>query len=282
MESPINFTQEIKKQFKEDLVKSNFLILSITLFLFSFVYSIWIAFDYFLLPDIWTKFTALRLIISITVIVLNIFVCFKPFRRFILDLYFFTIIIFLLGISYMLPYSREFLLPYVMGFSLPILGAGIVPVWKPIRTIISIIVAFTSVILCFAFIPNNVRTLDIIAALFYTISASLISLIGSALRYITFKNDFITRKKLNQMIMKDDFKNEIISQIKLVQEQTKENTSQISESSKKLFEDIQETRDNIANITNKINNLDGQIITFDKVAIDVGRFIEDGVKLIDE
>ncbi len=201
-------------------------------------------------------------------------------RKYIFELWFAIIILFQLGIVYMLPHSGEQLLPYAMGFSLPILAASVIAVWHPGWAISSSVISIASAFLAFTIWDFTVSKLDLISSGFFVCTISLIGIVGVILRYYTAKREYIATLSLEEMVNKDEVKNEIMEQMKHLMARTKHIIINSSSATNKSEFDLEKITRNIADIEDKIVKLDDEVTLSSQLSKEVSDFISKAVTLI--
>ncbi len=268
------------KSFNNELRKSNFILINISIWFFSTVYFLWTLLDYYLLPTYWEDFFQLRSTVMIIGFAGASLIFIPKLRRYIFELWFVILFIYELGISYMLPHSGEQILPYAMGFSLPLLASAIIAVWHPKWCISLIALSTASALLAFAVWDSSVANLDLISASFFTATIVLVGLVGLFLRYYTTKREYLALIALRDMINKDELKNELMHQIKHLMERTRHIIFNSQDASNKSGIDLEKITHNIAEIEDKIVKLDNEITLSRKLSEEVSGFISEAVKLI--
>jgi signal transduction histidine kinase len=184
--------------FHDELRQRNVSTVVWTASVFTPIYLAWSVFDRFLLPDQWTGLLGIRLIAVVCVAVTAVLSLKVGPRRYTFEGFWFIALFFGGFVGLMLPAAGSALLPYIMGFSIVLLGAGILPVW-PLRWAISLMVLSVGIAvaaIATSFDPEVFPLTDLVAGSFVIATAVGLSLAASALKYDLVKRDFINRMEL--------------------------------------------------------------------------------------
>ena len=184
--------------FHNKLREQNYPIFIYGVNIFNGFYLGWIVFDFFLSPSNIKFFFILRAACCS----LNYIICFlvsrKSFRRYTYEAFMGIMIIYGVFTAFMLPKVTDNFLPYVLGFTLPVLGPGIIPIWYPAWTVIIILVQIAAIPVAFLFNPAHVAFRDTISGLFFIFTAIAISVFTSIFKYRLANKEFFTRQELNE------------------------------------------------------------------------------------
>ena len=139
-------------------------------------------------------------------------------RRFILIAvpYFWLIALFFGGfVALMLPVTGPALLPYIMGFSIVLLGAGILPVW-PLRWATSLMLVSVGAAIAAVATqhrPDFYSLTDLATGGFVVATAVGLSLAASALKYDLVRRDFVSRMELAAVAKRESEAREHIAEV---------------------------------------------------------------------
>ena len=119
------------RAFDRELRKRNLPMLLWTAVVFNTAYVGWAFFDYILLPQLWSYFFVFR-IIAVGITTTMVFVIFRPrFRRYSFEGFWLLVVIYCTFIAPMLPFAGADFSKYIMGLSVTMVGAGVIPTWHP-------------------------------------------------------------------------------------------------------------------------------------------------------
>jgi len=184
------------KAFHAELRRSNLHLLFWTVVVFDVAYLGWGFFDYSLVPAHWQYFLTLR-VIGAALNALIVVVVHRPrFQRYTWEAFWAVGFVFDSFIAPMLPLVGSNYLPYVMGFSIIIFGAGLLPFWPP-RWAFSIIAAnVLSSFLAFFIWPSTIASRDLIGSSFFLMTAAGLSIATASFKYDLARRDYTTRAQL--------------------------------------------------------------------------------------
>jgi signal transduction histidine kinase len=184
------------KPFHGELRRSNLHLLFWTVVVFDVAYLGWGFFDYSLVPAHWQYFLTLR-VVGAALNALIVFIVHRPrFQRYTWEAFWAVGFVFDSFIAPMLPLVGSNYLPYVMGFSIIIFGAGLLPFWPP-RWAFSIIAANVfSGFLAFLIWPSTIASRDLIGTSFFLLTAAGLSIATASFKYDLARRDYTTRAEL--------------------------------------------------------------------------------------
>jgi signal transduction histidine kinase len=184
------------RAFHEELRRSNLPLLFWTVAVFNVAYLGWGVFDYFLVPGRFWYFLALRALAA----VLNgitVFVVYRPgLRRYTWEAFWVVAFVFGGFIAPMLPQVSDSFPAYVMGFSIVIFGAGLLPSWPPGWALSSVAALIVAGLLSFIIWPSSVTSRDFIGAAFFVLTAAGLSIATASFKYDLARRDYATRAEL--------------------------------------------------------------------------------------
>jgi signal transduction histidine kinase len=184
------------RAFHEELRRSNLPLLFWTVAVFNVAYLAWGVFDYFLVPERFWYFLSLRVVATL-LNAITVFVVYRGgLRRFTWEAFWIVALVFGGFIAPMLPRVSDSFPAYVMGFSIVIFGAGLLPSWPPGWAISSIGSILTIGFLCFLIWPTNVTSRDFIGATFFVVTAAGLSIATASFKYELARRDYTTRAEL--------------------------------------------------------------------------------------
>ena len=187
------------RAFHDELRRNNLRMVFWTATAFIPAYLAWTVFDFFLAPAHWRYFLALRL----AAVVLNAAVAItahRPaYREFAWEALWALAFFFGAFIAPMLPLAGTHFPAYVMGFSVVILGVGLLPAWPPRWSLTNIVANLSAAALAFAVWPTTVPLREILGSGFFVITAAGISLTAAYFKYNVAKSDFLARAELAEV-----------------------------------------------------------------------------------
>jgi len=203
------------ESFHDELRQRNVSTVVWTASVFTPIYLAWSLFDRILLPDQWMRLVAIRLIAAVCVVVtaglaVNVGTRRHTFEGFWLIAFFFGGFV-----ALMLPLAGDAFLPYVMGFSIVLLGAGILPVWPPRWALSLMVVSVGIAVVAVAakHDPEVFQPADLVAGSFVIATAVGLSLAATALKYDLVKRDFVNRMELAAVAKRESQAREHIAEV---------------------------------------------------------------------
>ncbi len=183
--------------FYDELRHTNLRVVFWTVVVFDFVYVAWVVFDYVLVPAHWREFLVLRLIAAALNALTLITVRRPRFHRYSFEAFWGVAIVFGGFIAPMLPRtSSDSFYAYVMGFSVVIIGAGLLPLWPPRWAISNLTAILASAVVALAVMPTSLGVRDVVGGAFFVATASGLSLVAALFKYDLARRDFRTRAEL--------------------------------------------------------------------------------------
>ena len=185
------------RAFHQELRKRNLRMFLITAVVFNSLYVSWALFDYVLVPDHWRFFLGLRLIaVTLTTLVVLI-VMRPPNRKYSLEGFWILVVIYLSFIAPMLPLAGSDFDKYIMGLSVTMIGAGVVPVWQPRWPATSLLIGLmVNAAFFFPVWQGQPSIREVISNSFVLITAVGLSVVASIFKYDLAKRDFRSRAQL--------------------------------------------------------------------------------------
>jgi hypothetical protein len=185
--------------FQEELRRTNLRMVFWTAATFNPAYLAWTVFDVVLAPAHWRYFFVLRL----TAVALNTAVAVavhRPrLRKYAWEALWILGFIFGAFITPMLPLAGSHLSAYVMGFSIVILGVGLLPAWPPSWSLANIGANLAAATLAFALWPTTVPLREILGSAFFVLTAAGISLAAAFFKYNVARSDYLARAELAEV-----------------------------------------------------------------------------------
>lgn len=184
--------------FEAELRRENLKVLYWTAWVFNPVYLAWIGFDYLLAPAYWGWFALLRIGVAALCTGLAVW-CTRPGNhRFVHHAYWAFIVVFAAGLWPMLVMVDTHFLAYVLGFTLVLFGAGLVPLWRPIWTATSTLTAVVGAGLALSLAPPVGGERDLLSATFFVLSAVVISIVMNGAKYNLLRRQYLTQLELKE------------------------------------------------------------------------------------
>jgi signal transduction histidine kinase len=183
--------------FQKELRQTNLRVLLWTVAVFDVVYLAWAFFDYLLVPIHWQEFLALRISAAVLNLLVAVVVNRQRFKRYSNEALWIVAFIFGSFIAPMLPQlSKDSFPAYIMGFSVVIFGAGVLPVWQPRWSISNLTAIIVSALVAFAVSDSSISLRDLVGGAFFVATATGLSLAAAFFKYDLARRDFLTRSEL--------------------------------------------------------------------------------------
>ena len=190
-EPPTGTDQERTLSFEEELRARNLQILTWGAALFNVIYLAWTVFDRFLAPEHWGFFLILRLA-SVVISSAVVIAVRRSFPTRTWEGYWIVTVVYGLFIAPMLQYATDSRLAYLLGFTLTIYGAGVLPFWPPVWAATNIFVNI-AIALVAMLVSSQVSFADTIAATFFITTGSSLSLMFSYFKHDLARRDYSSR-----------------------------------------------------------------------------------------
>jgi signal transduction histidine kinase len=189
-----------RSSFHNELRNANVQLLFWTVLIFNPVYLAWTVFDYLLAPEYWRFFLVLRLSVFLINTVVMIAVVFLGLRRYSWEGFWMVVSVYAIFVAPMLPLvGSENLTRYIMGYSMVIFGAGLIPIWKPRWLMSCLAVSLISTVLVFrlSVSVSSASIGDLVASIFVVVTAAGFAVVGSVFKYDVAKRDYLSRLNLS-------------------------------------------------------------------------------------
>ncbi len=195
---------------------------------FTPVYLLWLVFDFILEPNNFYYFFGVRVIFAflsmINLILILLYESKKENLKFLYIYLYNFFFIFLMEFSVFLMFSRveKHFVPYMVGYTIPILGFGLL-YFYPLQfyiIFVGITLLFHHIFFMYYDIFYKFPVYDITSGYFYLITMILIGCFVNYFKYNFFKSDFYLRKNLkeeeekSEHLLKNIFPEEIIIELK--------------------------------------------------------------------
>ena len=185
------------RAFDRELRKRNLPMLLWTAVVFNTAYVGWAFFDYILLPQLWSYFFVFR-VIAVAITTAMVFVVFRPrFRRYSFEGFWLLVVVYCTFIAPMLPFAGADFSKYIMGLSVTMVGAGVIPTWHP-RWPTTALLVCVAVNAAF-FLPawtGEPPMREVVANSFVMITAFGLAVVASIFKYDLARRDFKSRVQL--------------------------------------------------------------------------------------
>ncbi len=188
---------ERRPDLRAELSETNVSLLVAAAPVISFFFLIWAGFDRVIAPHIWLDLLAARAL----VVVVNAFVVIwasksqHPSRG---EIGFWLwLLVWSIGISAMLPFVGEGFNAYVVGLSIALLGAGILPYWGPAWAI-SIVLTCAAAASFGAYVARP-ATGEFLTFVFVILTTSTVSVVGSLFRIHLKRREFEARSESERL-----------------------------------------------------------------------------------
>jgi signal transduction histidine kinase len=169
-----------------------------TVLIFTPLYVGWALFDRVLLPDTWLLLLAFRLVAAACITVVTFVVYRFGVRRYSFEGMWAVAIVYAGFVALMLPIAPEVLLPYSMGFSIILIGIGILPVWTPRWTLTAVLAAVGVAVVLVIGDPRlaTVPPTTLVTAVYVVATAIGLSFVSSVFKYDLARRDYQSRMEL--------------------------------------------------------------------------------------
>jgi signal transduction histidine kinase len=185
--------------FHEELRRKNQPLLLWSVVVFNIAYVSWTVFDFFLAPAHWRYFLALRIIGALLNTLVVTVVRRARFQRYTWEAFWALALVWGGFIAPMLPFVGESYPAYVMGFSIVIFGAGLLPFWQPRWTVASHAVLLALAFGAFLVWPSDLSWRAALGSVFFIATASGLAIASAYFKYDMAKRDYLTRSELAEV-----------------------------------------------------------------------------------
>jgi signal transduction histidine kinase len=170
---------------------------------FNTLYLAWSGFDYVAAPNHFRYFLSLRLIATTFNTLLVIAVHQKHLQRYVWEAYWLWAFTKGAFVALMLAVVDESsYMAYLVGFTLIIYGAGILSSWPPSWSV-SLVVPMVAMPFLRLVSTSSLLSFEIVSAAFIVLSSTAISLIIAFFKYSLAKRDFLTRRALSDLALRE-------------------------------------------------------------------------------
>jgi signal transduction histidine kinase len=188
--------------FHEELRRKNLPILLWSACVFNAAYLAWTGFDYVLAPDLWRRFFLFRLSASGINTVIAILVVRGPLRRYTWEGFWAWLFVFGAFIAPMLAEVHYNFAPYVMGFTLILFGAGLLPFWPP-RWAISNVMAVVSTVPIALLLGGEMPSEGLVSGIAFIGTGSGLAIVMAWYKYDFSRRDFFQREELEAAVRRE-------------------------------------------------------------------------------
>ncbi len=227
LKEKINLKELEDPDFLFELNEKNTSIHFWSIILFNIVYLLWLMFDYFLEPKNFYYFFGIRTItalINVLNLLLLIYYLYKENIKFIIIYLFNFLFVFSIAFSISLMFLKveKHFIPYTVGYSIPVMGFGIL-YFYPIRYYIFfafITLFFHHLIFFYNDLFGKFSLDNYISGYFYLLTSIMIGIFTIYFKYSFFVNEYYLRKSLaeeekkSENLLKNIFPEEIIEELK--------------------------------------------------------------------
>jgi len=192
------------RAFHKELRQRNLAMLLWTAVVFNIIYVGWSLFDYILVPDLWLRFFALR-VIAIVITTITVGMAFQPqFRKYSFEGFWVLAVVYCAFIGPMLPLAGDGFSKYVMGLSIVMMGVGVIPTWPPRWTASALLVGGIIVAgFFFPFWTGSPPMREVVANSFVLITAFGLAVVASLFKYDLARRDFMSRVQLAEVARRE-------------------------------------------------------------------------------
>ncbi|MCU0305687.1 MAG: ATP-binding protein [Thermoanaerobaculales bacterium] len=183
--------------FHNELRKRNLPMLVRTVAVFNVLYLGWGLFDYALVPDLWLRFVLLR-VVAVAITTATVVIIHQPrFSKRSLEGFWIVAVTYCGLIGPMLPFTGDAFSKYIMGLAVTMIGVGVIPMWRPIWTVTSLLVGV--LIVAGLFFPGwrgDPPVPEVVANTFVIVTAFGLALVTTVFKYDLARRDFLSRVQL--------------------------------------------------------------------------------------
>lgn len=187
-----------RQEFHEELRLRNLPNLFWTAIAINSAYLLWTFLDMLLVPEWWLFFLVLR-VVAVAIITAVVLMVFRGgYQRYTWEAFWLMIVIYLSFIGVMMPLvGAKYLTHYVMGYTITIIGSGLVPVWYP-RWLTTAFKAslIIGTVLFFTLWSGDVPFANIVTNTFVVATAVVLAIVTAIFKYDLAKRDFLGRAQL--------------------------------------------------------------------------------------
>jgi signal transduction histidine kinase len=163
----------------------------------SFFFLIWAGFDRLIAPQIWLDLLVVRALVVVvnTIVVIWASKSRHPARG---EVGFWLwLLVWSLGISAMLPFVGDGFEAYVVGLSIALVGAGILPYWGPVWSVSIVLVCAGAA--SFGVLFASPSTGELLTFVFVILTTSTVSIVGSVFRIHLKRREFEARSESERL-----------------------------------------------------------------------------------
>lgn len=196
--------------FHEELRRKNLAILFWSAIVFNVAYVGWTLFDHVLSPAHAREFLTYRLAAAAINTAIVVVVHRPALRRRTWEAFWLWLFVFGAFIAPMLPQVGDAFAPYVLGFTLIIFGAGLLPFWPP-RWAFGVVGAVVGVAVAFLTASPGLATRHLVAGASFVGTAVGLALVMAWYKYDFSKRDYFTRAELAAAVERETAAREDLS-----------------------------------------------------------------------
>ncbi|NOY27419.1 MAG: response regulator, partial [Oligoflexia bacterium] len=189
---------DARTRFHEELRQRNVQVFLWSTLIFDLAYVGWAALDRLLVPQHWLYFLGIRLSVAVLGTVLAVAVKWSGKQRHTWEAFALWLVACGVGIGVMLPLAGTNFLAYVLGFSLIIYGAGLLPFWRPAWAVATVAAISLSPAPAFLLWTPQSSPGDLIAGLFFILTGAGASIVMASFKYGLARADFLSRDQLER------------------------------------------------------------------------------------
>ncbi|RME26558.1 MAG: response regulator [Deltaproteobacteria bacterium] len=187
---------ELLARFHEELRLRNVSAFLWSTTIFDLAYLGWALFDRLLAPDHWPAFLGIRLAVVAFGTVLALLIARSRNQRYTWEAFWTWLFACGAGIAAMLPWTGDHLLQYLVGFSLILYGAGLLPFWRPRWAITNVVAILATAPLAWMLRPGGASAEDLLTGVFFLLTGAGASVVMATFKYRLARRDFFTREQL--------------------------------------------------------------------------------------
>jgi len=186
----------LRDHFHAELRLRNVNAFSTSALAFGFAYLGWTAFDWLLAPAHWGEFLVVRLVVLALSVALARLARRPGLADHVWSMFWIWLFACGAGIALMLPQAEQNLLAYVLGFSLILAGAGLLPFWPPLYAASNVLAIVATAGLAFLIWPTETSSRDLLSGTFFVLTGAIASVVMAAFKYDLARRDHLSRSEL--------------------------------------------------------------------------------------